>query len=1232
MKTYKIIILLTIILSPIHAAAQGLPLSRHYSATSYGGSPQNWDVEIDSTGIVYFSHNWGISTFDGKSWEHFTNANQSHIRSLSIDHTGKLYAGGYAEFGYFEANKQGKLEYTQLTNRLTDTTIAMEDIWSIAHNKHLVMFTSGENVFLYDHDSIKPIKSGIRFGRVYNAFDNIFLYSQTEGILQYIDNEWHLLPETQRFTNESFLIISEFTGGQILIATEKSGIWKYNIKKSKSQGNSKLLKRLNIDFETKLPNNKLYNLEYDRVRNLAYVGTIMEIYVIDTLGRTKNIIYHQDGIVNKQIISLKCDRLGNLWIGGGNGVAYVHTASPLTILDNRLGITDNPYDASFDDKHLYVTNTNGLFTSTIEDLFSIPPKPMTHMLNDPNGGWAIYDTPERTLVSMGYNIVEVINSKTTKKLIDIEAYSISDFSKEKQILFIGCTQTSHFFDLKKNILSKPIDNLIGATVNSIYINEQHIVGETMYKGVFNMFTNIENEQVIEVIDQTFGLPSDSIGSVVKIDSIVYICTSTGLYQIVFKPNNSIDTVIKAPSFVKFSELNKGVRLIEKDTLHNGYWLVLKDKVIFVKNVNNKPCKVQKTPYKIIPTPYKISQFQDLLMILTTHGIFFYDSGKIPIDTIKYQTIIRKVIFGKQEEYGGYSNINFNYNRITIDKPIDYEHNNLKVSFVAPYHFYQDSIEYECMLKNIEEEWEHLKNKTEREYINLPPGKYVFKVRATNVYGQKSEVAELVFTIKTPWYKMLVFKILYILSGIFVLIGIITFYTYRLKLANQRLERTVQERTHELQEQTKNVIIQNEEIRTKNKLLIEQAQKIETTSRQNLQLVAAIQQTEIGILIMKYPNKVYFVNQGFRAMLGIESNIDKENINISNVFKQILYLSQYLYDTFRTSETRIFETQATTMYKQTKWLHITITPISEDGKFKDDIVILCTDISNQKTAKDAILRQKEELQIQGELLRNVNAELAKSNQLINSSISHAKRIQVATLPSIKTIMQAFSNTFVIFKPRDVVSGDFYWFNKIGSSYMIIVADCTGHGVPGALMSMIGNTLINEMYLRKDVQTPSQVLTYLNDGIKTLLRHKGNLDVPLDDGMDISVCLYTPDTNKLQIAMANQTALLFKKDETNIINGDFISVGDSLTQLANISYTNQEFTISKGDRLYLYTDGFQDQLGGEKYTKYGSTRFLRLMEKINSINFDEQAGLILNEHEHWRDKRRQTDDILIWGIKF
>jgi serine phosphatase RsbU (regulator of sigma subunit) len=251
-----------------------------------------------------------------------------------------------------------------------------------------------------------------------------------------------------------------------------------------------------------------------------------------------------------------------------------------------------------------------------------------------------------------------------------------------------------------------------------------------------------------------------------------------------------------------------------------------------------------------------------------------------------------------------------------------------------------------------------------------------------------------------------------------------------------------------------------------------------------------------------------------------------------------------------------------------------------------------------------------------------------NRQITDSITYARRIQTAILPPKEIISPYLNNFFVYYSPRDIVSGDFYWFSRHKGKLFFIVADCTGHGVPGALMSMIGNTLLNEIINQKNILDPGEILNLLNKGVNHSLRQQGNDILTQDDGMDVSVCcLDESDKLTLKHACANHTIFIKSKDGIRSLKGDIFSVGGSLGQ-SDRTFTTNETKLSPGDHVIMSTDGFYDQFGGPENRKFLISRFESLLQ--NSVNGQSEKH-ISKAFEDWKGKHKQTDDVLVAGFE-
>ncbi len=256
------------------------------------------------------------------------------------------------------------------------------------------------------------------------------------------------------------------------------------------------------------------------------------------------------------------------------------------------------------------------------------------------------------------------------------------------------------------------------------------------------------------------------------------------------------------------------------------------------------------------------------------------------------------------------------------------------------------------------------------------------------------------------------------------------------------------------------------------------------------------------------------------------------------------------------------------------------------------------------------------------------KISEQNFRINQSIKYGRKIQNAILPSQKLFNQIFKDYFVYYKPRDVVSGDFYWIHKNENEIWIAVVDCTGHGVPGAFMSMIANTLLNKIVRNKSVNKPSELLQELNAEVKLALSQNTDEEAS-DDGMDMSIIKIDISTKKATIAMANQTSFVITDKKLIKIEGDIFSIGGLFSNIDDVKFTDHDITL-ENSLIYMFSDGFQDQFGGEEGKKYSIERIEQKIEQFKHLALVEQKNIVNSEFIDWKADNEQIDDVLIIGI--
>lgn len=260
---------------------------------------------------------------------------------------------------------------------------------------------------------------------------------------------------------------------------------------------------------------------------------------------------------------------------------------------------------------------------------------------------------------------------------------------------------------------------------------------------------------------------------------------------------------------------------------------------------------------------------------------------------------------------------------------------------------------------------------------------------------------------------------------------------------------------------------------------------------------------------------------------------------------------------------------------------------------------------------------------------IELEIQNKNKKINDSINYAKRIQNAILPNNKVISKALPDSFILYKPRDVVSGDFPWFVQIKDDIFIAAVDCTGHGVPGALLSLIGYFLLNDIVRSRKITEPGKILDLLDDGVTTTLRQ--DEDATTKDGMDIALCKINTTTRVVEYAGAHRPLYIMKGGAMDEVKGNKFPIGGGIFK-NQTNFTNTRIELGEGDSIYFSSDGFPDQFGGPEGRKFGPKRTREIIENIHKLPMPEAMNTFDTEWEGWRGEHKQTDDVLLIGIKF
>ena len=278
----------------------------------------------------------------------------------------------------------------------------------------------------------------------------------------------------------------------------------------------------------------------------------------------------------------------------------------------------------------------------------------------------------------------------------------------------------------------------------------------------------------------------------------------------------------------------------------------------------------------------------------------------------------------------------------------------------------------------------------------------------------------------------------------------------------------------------------------------------------------------------------------------------------------------------------------------------------------------------------ISQQKEEIEAQRDEIQEQRDVVMKQKEEITDSIHYAQRIQKAVLPSDELAGSILPEHFILFRPRDIVSGDFYWMTKKNNRVITVAADCTGHGVPGAFMSMLGVSFLNEIVNKLEKPEAHLILNHLRDYVKTTLDQTGKKD-EAKDGMDISLTIYDFNKKTVEYAGAYNPMYIVRKGEEEVIEykADKMPIGIYIKEKE--SFTKHEVQLQSGDMVYTFSDGFIDQFGGDSGRKFMSRPFKQLLLDIQKKSMADQREILYKAFDKWRGEYPQIDDVIILGIR-
>jgi PAS domain S-box-containing protein len=395
--------------------------------------------------------------------------------------------------------------------------------------------------------------------------------------------------------------------------------------------------------------------------------------------------------------------------------------------------------------------------------------------------------------------------------------------------------------------------------------------------------------------------------------------------------------------------------------------------------------------------------------------------------------------------------------------------------------------------------------------------------------------------------------------------------------------------------------------------ITERRRAEKEARMRGQMQSLSENSPDLIMRLNAEGKVFYINPTIKALTGLRpEHFLERNIRDASLKKEIIKFWLGLTEQAVKKGEAVNAEMHFPALREELIMQMNVLPEYNDNKEVESVLIVAHDITERK---------RTEIQIRD------------TNRKISESINYAQRIQGAILPDNEYIRRFLPDSFVFYRPRDVVSGDFPWFIRKNEDEIFIAAvDCTGHGVPGALISLIGYFLLNTIVRERQEVLPGEMLDLLNAEVTQTLRQDDE-NSNTKDGMDIALAKINFETQTLDYSGAHRPLYLLSDGELHQTKGDRFPIGGgSKHYRKRVNFTNHHISLKKGDTFYMFSDGLPDQFGGPENRKYSPRQIRDLIQRNASLSMEEMEQEFAKSLDTWQGEQKQTDDILMIGIRF
>lgn|GEM_PF-3684733 len=1254
-----IITVLVVLLTPQYSYTQESPSFRkssyvqNYRLDEIGYLVQCTQMSEDANGCIMTCSSAGLKLFNGRVWDRFLHTGKSDVISkVYVSPTHDIYVSGPDCIGYYHPELDGSMKYYQL--EVPFNSISVSNIYGCDSDSAKVVFVLNDGLAILNNGiiimrSMGEIAASTAYkGGIIILCKNGDLYSFFDGALQYVCNISDLNINTDGI---KMLVINQ---SRMLFLCKGFSIFEFNIEQLLQRGtlSSTDIKKISLATDNH-KNININDAKYNsRLRKIA-IASNNGIYVYSDRYEYLQKIDRDVNLPLNEIVGLFFDSKNNLWASYSGGVSRIELNIPYVFYSASQGIS-GPVLSSFVDKnHYYVGTVSSIFVSSPEHSgrntsFVSIPYDITHgqifcwdiigvegcvIASTSEGLYQVFPDKAVQLASLGRVYGAAVSPKYPGKIFvtGFDGFQVCDYVVKNGKVSI--TKSWRY-----DQITRPLFKIIIADNGLLWAT-------TLSDGIVRLTPKNDslNDFDSEFIESNYGLERTSQLTVATVGNTLYV--NDGQFKTA-KLDNPTDSLVLEPDTL----LNK---IFSKDEIISHFVYCKYSDEFFVHTqqacwrINRSNPAINSVIHFRIPlsTVYNLNVVDSIVLFSTNFGLV---KGDITDTTAynpaqqPYNALINAIYFNDKSVFHGYRYFKpdaseRNYNMFTtgtdpehltdsiLDIKCDYADNKVRIVFSTSEFENPESVLYSIKIEGIDNRWSNWTHANVREFTKLPPGHYVFKVKSHNIENVESSVATFSFTIVPPFYTSVWAIILYILIGAFLVFLFIRRRTAKLKNKANDLSALLQQRNMQLEDQ-------NERLR---------------------QMSFVATRSTNSVIIMDKDGNIQWTNDSFKNIYGCSFD-EFLYIHGRNYFES--YLSsdkknQELIQLARQSNQNVTYETCHRFYGNVNWVQASLDTVFDDFGNLCNWILTETDITMLKRAQEEGARQASQLteafmqlqenqlqiEMQKEQLFLKNSELEKGykkievqNNAITNSLQYAQQMQQSILPLEESITQYFDH-FAIYMPKDIVSGDFYWFEPLPDGSLIyVVADCTGHGVPGAFMSLIGYNLLNEVIIMQGITQPKLIFENLSQGLINVLKQERNQNY---DGMEVRLCRFVPFNGNYLVTFCGTGSSIFyyncETDQMERIKGVHRHLGLTDETVVNNDFEEHQFVFHKGDKLFMITDGLVDQNNPQR-KRFGTERFMKFVTEHRTEQVEVVGDKLKKLLNDFMDGQPQRDDITVVGL--